>query len=639
MQRRITIKNHVQEIQLTTQRCIIATAIMFSLIALLIIRLAYLQVSQHDLYTTLSTKNWLDINPLEPTRGLIFDRNGVLIAENIPVFSLDIIPYKISNLPQTFAEISKIIPLSDTEIAQFHKELKQHRRFDEIPLKIRLSDEEVARFYENQYRFPGVLIKARLIRHYPFAGSLSHVLGYVGRINLEELNAIDTRNYSATNHIGKLGIEKFYENELHGTVGYEQAENDASGQAIRVLNQIKPIPGKNLYLTIDSNLQLAAEQALAGNRGAVVAIQPATGEILALVSEPTYDPNVFVEGISNQDFLALQKSPDRPLYNRAIRGLYPIASPIKPFLALEALESGIGNTTFAINDPGWYQLPNNSHRFYDHKRHGHGRVNLPQAIIVSCDTFFFDLGHKMGIKRIDDILYRFGFGKLTEIDMGEELAGTVASPSWKRKAKGTMWYEGDTINSSIGQGFMQATPLQLAHGVAAIANRGERFTPHLLLSKQIGKKTETTKPISQAPILLENEAAWSIVIDAMQAVITSPQGTGYRFGKNTSYTVAAKTGTAQVYTIKTRNKNHEAEKQENLPEQLRDHSLLIAFAPVDKPQIALAVIVENNKGFAVQAARKILDSYFLGPQNTTPPAPPALLAKPPVKEANAHDVH
>lgn len=593
-------------------------------------------------------KNWLDINPLEPTRGLIFDRNGVLLAENIPVFSLDIIPYKITNLPQTLAEIAKIISLSDTEIAQFHKELKQHRRFDEIPLKLRLTEDEVARFYENQYRFSGVLIKARLIRHYPFGGTLSHVLGYVGRINTEELDDIDPRNYSATNHIGKLAIEKYYEDELHGTVGYEQAENDASGQPVRILNQIKPLPGKNLYLTIDSHLQAAAEQALAGNRGAIVAIQPSTGQILALISEPTYDPNIFIEGISSQDFQNLQKSPDRPLYNRALRGLYPLASPIKPFIALEGLESGIVNTTYTISDPGWYQLPNSSHRFYDWKRHGHGRVNLEQAIISSCDTYFFDLGHKMGIKRINDILHRFGFGQLTGIDMGEELAGVVASPSWKRRTKGTSWYEGDTINSAIGQGFMQATPLQLANGIAAIANRGKRFIPHLLLSEQEpGKKMEPQPPIPHNPVILENENSWTTVINAMQAVVTSPSGTAYRAGKDLSYTVAAKTGTAQVYSIKHRNKNEEAEKQENLPENLRDHSLAIAFAPVDKPQIAIAVIVENNNKLAINVARKVLDYYFLGPQN--PPniepannsSPTNILIKnsPTIKEVHAHDVH
>ena len=359
MQKRIAIKNHIQEIRLITRRCIAVLIIMLLLIVFLIIRLGFLQLSQHDLYTTLSKKNWLDLVPLEPTRGLIYDRNGILLAENIPIFSLDIIPYKVKNLPQTLADISKIIPLSDTDLAQFQKALKQHRRFDEIPLKFHLSEVDVARFSENQYRFPGIFVKARLLRHYPMGETLSHAIGYVGRISTDELEDIDLTNYAATNYIGKLGIEKFYEDELHGTVGYEKVENDASGEPVRVLNQIKPVPGKNLYLTLDSRLQLAAEKALEGSRGAIVVIQPATGEVLAMVSEPNYDPNLFVEGISTHDFQLLQQSPDRPLYNRALRGLYPLASTIKPYMALEGLDSNVTTPTFTIFDPGWYQFPNN----------------------------------------------------------------------------------------------------------------------------------------------------------------------------------------------------------------------------------------------------------------------------------------
>jgi penicillin-binding protein 2 len=443
-------------------------------------------------------------------------------------------------------------------------------------------------------------------------GTVSHILGYVGRINTEDLEDIDSTNYRATNYIGKLGIEKFYEDELHGTVGYEQAENDASGQPVRVLNHIKPIPGKNLYLTIDVNLQIAAEEALAGNRGAIVAIQPQTGQILALVSEPTYDPNLFVAGISNQEFQALQQSQDKPLYNRALRGLYPMASAIKPFFALSALDNGVTDNRYFISDPGWYQLPNNSHRFHDWKRHGHGRVNLSQAIISSCDTYFFDLAHKMGIKRMDDILHQFGFGQLSGIDIGEELPGTVASPAWKRKTKDLPWYEGDTIISGIGQGSMTATPIQLAHGVATIATRGVRFVPHLLLKEQTGKQVEPQALITLDPVTLQHEESWNTIIQAMQDVITSPSGTGYRFGKNMSYTVAGKTGTGQVFSIKKRDKNENAVPQMDLPEHLRDNSTFIGFAPVDKPQIAVAVIVENSV-LAGNIARKVLDYYLLGP--------------------------
>lgn len=612
MRKRIAIKNHLHEIQLISQRCIAVLIIMLTLIFLLIVRFAYLQLVNHTHFTTLSQKNWLDLMPLEPTRGLIYDRNGILLAENIPVFSLDVMPYKITNMPKTLADIAKIVPLSDNDIAEFQKQLKQHRRFDKITLKLRLTEPEVARFAENQYRFPGVSIQARLIRHYPFAGSLSHVLGYVGRINTEELRKIDPTSYSATNYIGKLGIEKYYEEELHGTVGYEQAENDASGEIVRVLSRINPLPGKNLQLTIDSKLQIAIEQALAGHRGAVVAIQPATGQILALVSAPSYDPNLFVEGINTHDFQLLQQSSDRPLYNRALRGLYPLASTIKPFIALEALNTEIVYPEDTIFDPGWYQLNNSAHVFHDWRRHGHGTVNLSQAIMYSCDTYFYDLAHKLGIQRIDNILKKFGFGELSGVDMEEELSGVISSPSWKRRVKGLPWYEGDTLNSGIGQGYMQTTPLQLAAAVATLANHGKRFTPHLLLSLQtVGNNYTSIAALPREAVTMNDPDYWKIIIRAMQGVV-APGGTASsRFGKLTSYSVAAKTGTAQMHSIKHYNSNEEHEDQSSLPEKLRDNTLFIAFAPVEKPQIALAVIVENDL-LAVNVARKILDYYFLG---------------------------
>ncbi len=631
MQKRIAIKNHLQEIQLTTQRTVAMLIIMLVLIAFLIMRLGFLQLIKHDMYTTLSKKNWLDLIPIEPTRGLIYDRNGLLLAENIPVFSLDIIPEKNKNISQVLTEISKIIPLSETDITQFKKELAQHRRFDEIPLKLRLTEIEVARFYENQYRFPNALIKARLIRHYPLGAAFSHVLGYVGRINLDELENIDATNYSASNYIGKIGIEKYYEDELHGTVGYEQAENDANGQPVRVLKQIKPVPGKNLYLTLDSRLQLAAEQALAGHSGAVVIIQPSTGQILAMVSEPAFDPNLFVAGISGQDFQQLQLAADKPLYNRTLRGLYPLASTIKPYIALQGLDSGNTTPDFTLFDPGWYQLPNKEHIYHDWKPHGHGTVNLNLAIVNSCDTYFFALGHKMGIRAIDDILDRFGFGELTGIDMGEEVPGIIASPTWKRRVKNTAWYEGDTLNSSIGQGFMQATPLQFAQGIATMANRGKRFAPHLLLIEQEpGKPPEPQMATELEPVNLHNEAYWKTIITALQNVMT--QGTGHvHYGDGMPYSIAGKTGTGQVFSIRHRDEEGKSEEQEKLPEKLRDQSLFVAFAPVDKPQIAIAVIAEHTN-LAPNIARKIVDFYFLGP-----PAP--VTAPTPNKEATANVIH
>jgi penicillin-binding protein 2 len=611
MRNRTPIKNHLQEIQLVSQRSIIALVIMVMLLILLIARLAFLQLTRHTLYNTLSQKNSVDLIPVEPTRGLIYDRNGVLLAENIPVFSLDVIPYKASSLSKELAEIGKIVPLTTTDIAQFQKQVKQHRRFDEIPLKMRLSENEVARFAENAYRFPGFSVKARLIRHYPFSSGLSHVLGYVGRINIEELEDIDATNYSATNYMGKLGIEKFYEDDLHGTVGYQQVESDASGEPVRVLNQIKPVPGKNLYLTIDSRLQMAVEKALAGLRGAVVAIQPDTGQVLAMVSQPGYDPNLFVAGISTDDFQALQTSPDRPLYDRALRGLYPFASTIKPYYALAGLETGTVSPNYTIVDPGWFQLKNSKHMFHDWRKHGHGSVNLSRAIISSCDTYFYDLASRLGIARMDHILQEFGFGEMSGIDLDDELAGVVASPAWKRQAKGLPWYEGDTVISGIGQGYMQATPVQLASGVATLAERGKHYTPYLLMATlQPGSKMVPQSKVLTNQITMSSNY-WDLVINAMQNVVSSPMGTGYRL-RTSVYTVAAKTGTAQVYSFSKKHYENEGgeENEADIPERLRDHHLLIAFAPVDHPQIAIAVIVENSNQ-ATTVARSVLDYYLL----------------------------
>lgn len=614
MSKRIAIKNHVHEIQLIQQRCIAVLILVIVLIGILIFRLGHLQLINHTLYSTLSNKNSLDLIPLEPTRGLIYDRNGILLAENIPIFSLDVIPYKVKNLSKLLPELSQVVPLSNEDITQFQKQLKQHRRFDEVTLKLHLSEIDVARFAENQYRFPGVIIKARLMRHYPFNGALSHALGFVGRINTDELDDIDPINYSATNYIGKLGIEKYYEDELHGTVGYERVENDASGEPVRVLSEIKPIPGKNLTISLDSKLQAVVEEAFQGHRGALVAIQPSTGQILAIISAPTYDPNLFVDGIDAKSYRELQQSTERPLYNRALRGLYPLASTIKPYMALEGMDSGVTNLDYMLYDPGWYKIPGSEHVFHDWRHHGHGTVNLTRAIIGSCDTYFYELAHKMGIKRIDEILRKFGFGDLTGVDIGEELPGLVSSPEWKRRTKHLAWYEGDTIISGIGQGYMQATPLQLAAAVATMANRGERISPHFLIAEQQPGGAREVQPTPYLdPVQLNNKNNWAIIIDAMQQVITSPAGTGMtHFGKNVPYTVAAKTGTAQVFTKKHHANEGDLDNQMNIPERLRDHSLFIAFAPADKPEIAVAVLVENSTA-AAGVARKVLDYYLIKP--------------------------
>lgn len=613
MQKRIPIKNHHREVQLTARRSMLGLAVIMLLIFFLVGRLVYLQILKHDVYITLSTKNWLDLVPSEPTRGLIYDRNGIMLAENIPVFSLDIIPYQVPDLQKTLNALGKIINLSASDILQFKKQIKQHRRFDEIPLKLRLTEDEVAKFTENQHNFPGVLIKARLMRHYPYGESFSHVIGYVGRINSQELNEIDATNYSASHYIGKLGIEKYYEEELHGKVGYQEVENDASGKPIRVLKEIDGKPGKNVYLTIDSGLQFVAEKTLQGLKGAIVAIQPATGQVLAMVSKPGYDPNLFVLGISQTDYQNLQNSEDKPLYDRALRGTYPFASTIKPFYALQILETGAATPDYTIFDPGWFQSRSNPHRYHDWKPGGHGRVNLDRAIYSSCDTYFFEMALKVGIRRMDDILAEFGFGAPTGIDIDGELAGVIASPEWKLKNKGVRWYEADTVMAGIGQGYMTATPLQLASAAATLANRGQRFMPYLLLGEQTpGKSYVTQQPIPLESVTLKNPKNWDFVISSMQDVIESPQGTAHRFGRNRNYTIAGKTGTAQI--IKKRGNPDEEDKQLDVPEKLRDHHWFIAFAPVDNPKIAVAIITENNS-LAIEAARAIFDYYLGSPQN------------------------
>ena len=407
-----------------------------------------------------------------------------------------------------------------------------------------------------------------------------------------------------------------------------------------MLNQINPVPGKNLYLTLDSRLQIAVEKSLQGHRGAVVVIQPGTGQVLALVSQPGYDPNLFVEGISNQDFQALQVSSDRPLYNRALRGQYPLASAIKPFLAIEGLDSQVINPSYTIFDPGWFQLKNSEHIFHDWRRHGHGTVNLNKAIINSCDTYFYDLASRLGINRMDKILQAFGFGELTGIDLEEELPGIVASPAWKRRVKGLPWYEGDTIISGIGQGYMQATPLQMANAMGTIGMRGDHYTPYLLMGTQEpGKAFIPQPPTPHSKIKLVNADYWDIIISALEGVVSSPEGTGRKLSK-ASYTVAAKTGTAQVYSFSKKHYDTEEdeEDEEDIPEKLRDHHWLIAFAPVENPQIAIAVLVENSNA-ATAIAREILDYYLLQIQKISPNNQTnenvVNTAKPPEKKAAA----
>ncbi len=584
---------------------LVALVITFSLI--LILRLGYLQFSQYKRYATLSLKNQMSIIPIAPPRGIILDKNGVVLAENIPVYVLEIIPERVKNLPATLQRLRDLLPsITNNDIVNFERAHRQNHAYLPIPVKLKLTQDDVAIFASNQYQFPGVSIKARLMRYYPLAETTAHLLGYVGRISVQELQQVNSTNYRSTNYIGKAGVEKYYEEKLHGKVGYQQVETDVSGRTVRVLTKQAPVSGSKLILTIDSRLQQAAYDALQGKRGAVVLMDVSNGNILAMTSSPSFNPNLFVNGISNDDYKLLSNAQDRPLYNRAVRGLYPPASTVKPFIAIAGLDRGVINLSSRIYDPGWYNLPNVKHAYRDWKRTGHGVTNVKRAITVSCDTFFYQLGNKMGISAIEDMLVQFGFGQLTHVDLHEEAPGLVPSPHWKRQTKNLPWYPGDTLITSIGQGFMLASPLQLANAVASMSQHGQRFRPHLL-NKSIDDhgKTHTLRPVEEYPIRLKNTENWNSVTEAMHEVITSNEGTGYRFGRNAPYSVAAKTGTAQVFSMS----QDEKKQYKNLPEGLRDHSLFIAFAPFEKPEVAIAVLVENDT-IASFVARKVMDAWF-----------------------------
>ncbi|HAU0640592.1 TPA: penicillin-binding protein 2 [Legionella pneumophila] len=592
-------------------------AILIILSLILILRLAFLQISEFKRYQTLSLKNQMSVIPIAPPRGVILDRNGVLLAENIPVYVLEITPERVKDMKQTLTKLRELIPsITDEDIDSFNKTRLQNRSFVPIPIKLKLSQEEVATFASNQYHFPGVSIKARLMRHYPLGEITAHALGYVGRINIQELKQVDSTNYRATNFIGKAGIEKYYEDILHGKVGYQMVETDVSGRTLRIINKVNPHSGAKLYLSIDARLQEAAYNALKDKRGAVVVINSRNGEVLAMVSSPSFDPNIFVSGVSKADYKVLSNALQRPLFNRAVRGVYPPASTIKPFVGLAGLDKGFITTTTEIYDPGKYKLPTSSHVYRDWKKTGHGVINFKRAITVSCDTFFYQLGNKMGISNIEDMLVKFGLGQLTHVDLHEEANGVIPSARWKRQTKGVSWYPGDTLISAIGQGFMLATPLQMANATASLSQHGQRFRPHLLI-KTVNSDTnemEEYKPFEEYPVSLRDEANWDVVIDAMHSVLTSNEGTGYRFGRNPPYPVAGKTGTAQVYS----GRQYEKAKYEDIPEHLRDNSLFIAFTPVEKPEIAIAVVVENDT-IASTVARKVLDTYYqLYPIKKTP---------------------
>ena len=574
---------------------------------LLLLRCAYLQILQSSHYSTLAKQNRLNLVPIAPSRGLIYDRNSILIAENIPIFSLMITPEQTDNLNQTLDELAQVITITTEDRTRFMHLLSQHRRFHAIPIRYKLSETEVAAFSIQRYRFKGVSVQANLMRHYPLGAPSVAILGYMGQLNSNELSHIDSSNYAATNTIGKAGIEQYYENILHGKIGYQEVEVNASGHTIRTLKHIAPVAGANLYLTIDSHLQQLILSAFQHKRGAAIALDPNNGEILAFVSSPSFDPNPLVQGIANHAYAKLRNDPNQPLYNRALKGNYPIGSPIKPFIALGGLRNQIITPDTYIHDLGFFQVPHTSHHFRDWTPAGHGWVNLNKAIVVSCDTYFYQLAYQLGIYQIDSIMQDFGFGQRVGIDLPREPRGLLPTPQWKRKHHNKPWYTGDTIVAGIGQGYWLATPLQMANATAMLALRGHHFRPHLLHHFQIATHPiDLIKPQTLTPLSLPAKH-WNPVIKAMQQVITSPIGTGrHHFGPIPSYSIAAKTGTVQHFEVKANERYNAA----NTPERLKDDSTFIAFAPVKHPKIVIFIVVENNSQAAPGIARQALDYYL-----------------------------
>lgn len=613
MAKDFTLRDYFREIRLFHSRVAVALVITVALLLAIALRLAYLQVVSHARFSTLADENRVNIISLPPTRGLIYDRKGVLLAQNLPAFSLEIVPEQVRDLDGTLARLGTLIYLTEEDIARFHKLRRQAPAFEAIPIKPRLTEDEVARFAVNRHSFPGVDIAARLVRNYPLGPLGVHVLGYVGRVSEEELKVLDSTNYSGTSYVGKAGVEKSYEAELSGRVGVQGVEVNALGRVLRVLREDLPTPGKNLILTIDVELQRIAEAALGARRGAVVAIEPATGDVLALVSTPTYDPNPFVLGIDAASFAALQKSPDQPLFNRALRGQYPPGSTIKPFVGLAGLEYdkvGADTTTFC---PGWYSLRNSTHRYRDWKRGGHGFTDLQSAVAESCDVYFYDLSLALGIDVLEPFLGQFGFGQLTRIDIGGELPALLPSREWKRRAYKQAWFPGETVIVGIGQGYMLSTPIQLASAVATLANGGVRMQPRSVKGLQDPDSLAITPvpPTTVSTVQLKDPDHWSSIISAMTEVVHGRRGTAKAIGKDVSYTIAGKTGTAQVFSLK-QDEKYDASK---ISERLHDHAWFVAFAPVEKPRIAIAVLVENGgsgSGAAAPIARTVMDQYLVG---------------------------
>ena len=583
---------------------------------LLILRLVYLQIWRHEDLRAQAENNRTSIVPIVPNRGLILDRNGVVLANNYSAYTLEITPSKSGPLEEVLDDLSKVMEITPRDRRRFKKLLEESRSFESLPIRTRLTDTEVARFSAQRYRFPGVEIKARLFRNYPYGELASHVIGYIGRINQSEKEKIDegddADNYRGTEYIGKLGIEQSYEAQLHGVTGVEQIETSAGGRAVRKLASNPATPGNTVKLSIDIKLQHLIEAMYGERRGALVAIDPKTGELLAFVSKPTFDPNLFVEGIDSESWQALNESIDKPLLNRALRGTYPPGSTYKPFMAMAALETGTRSPEYTVSDPGFFMF--GGHRFRDDKEGGHGMVNMYRSIVVSCDTYYYSLANDLGVDTIHDQMQRFGFGEITGVDILGETRGLLPSTDWKRRAykraDQQKWYAGETISLGIGQGYNAFTMLQLGQAIATLANNGVRPTPHLAIATQ-NLVTHSMAPINPPAVvnLGIKPANLEVIHKAMVGVTV--EGTSARVFAGAGYTSGGKTGTAQAVGIG-KDQKYDASK---LAEHQRDHALYVAYAPAEDPKIAIAMVVENAGWGAEQAApiaRRVLDYWLMG---------------------------
>ncbi|MEC6833892.1 penicillin-binding protein 2 [Photobacterium toruni] len=628
-QKRTQIRDHRAESALFFRRALVSFIGIAILVGLLLFNLFHIQVEQHQDYQTRSNDNRIKIVPVSPNRGLIYDRNGVILAENRPIYSLEITLEKVSELDQTFADLKQIMGITDEDIANFQKERRRTRRFKSVPILDHLNEKQVALFSVNQHRLPGVEVKAHLKRYYPYGDSLTHVLGYVAKINDRDLKKLDKAgklsNYKATRDMGKLGIERYYEELLHGTSGYQEVEVNSRGRVIRTLKYIPPIPGKDIKINIDIKLQQYVQNLLTEHtidpktgqeiikhkRGSIVVLDPKDDAILAMVSSPSYDPNLFVRGISSKKYTALLNNPDRPLVNRVTLGIYPPASTVKPLIAVAALTEGVITPSTTRNDPGWWQIPNStSRKFRDWLRWGHGRVNIYKAIEESVDTYFYQVAYDLGIDRLSTWMNKFGYGEYTGIDIHEESKANMPTREWKQARHKRPWYQGDTIPVGIGQGYWTATPLQIAKATSVLVNSGVVHRPHLL-KNIIDNKVESPAEFENFPSITGvSPQTWEIAREGMHRVLYGHRGTARKAFYNTPYQAGGKSGSAQVFGL-AKNQKYNAEE---LEEHLRDHALFTAFAPFEKPQVVVSMVLENAGGGSSNGgpiARKIFDHMLI----------------------------